>query len=246
MLHLRSWLFTAGYIVATGTYGTLSLFLWIVPRTWRHRIIITWTYIVVRWLRLTCGVRYQVHGLEHIHELKRPAVILSKHQSTWETLYLQNLFYPSSTILKKELLRIPFFGWGLRALNPIGIDRSNPRDALRQVKLQGAERIRDGYNLLLLPEGTRMKPGTRGKYARSGAEIALETGAPVIPIAVNAGRCWPSGSHVKHPGLVQVVIGEPMDAAGRTSRELTLAVEDWIETQMARIESPTGTSPSAD
>jgi 1-acyl-sn-glycerol-3-phosphate acyltransferase len=238
LLRLRSLLFLIGYLTATGVYGTLSLFLWAVPSRVRHRIIISWTMLVIRWLRLTCGVRYRLEGREHLQAVSQPSVVLSKHQSTWETLYLQNLFFPASTILKKELLSIPFFGWGLRGLQPVGIDRSNPRDALRQVKVQGVQRLQSGYNLLLFPEGTRIKPGQRGKYARSGADIAVEVGAPVIPVAVNAGRFWTPGEFIKRPGTIDVVIGEPIDTTGQTSREVIQQVEDWIEAQMARIDVP--------
>ncbi len=245
MLHLRSALFVLGYLAATGIYGTLALFLWVVPQKWRHRIIISWTILVVYWLRITCGVRFQLHGRENIENDKprQPFVILSKHQSTWETLYLQNLFYPTSTILKKELLRLPFFGWGLRALNPIGIDRSNPRDALRQVKAQGVARLKDNINVLLFPEGTRMKPGERGKYARSGADIACEAGVDVIPVAVNAGRCWPSGTFLKYPGVIQVSVGAAIATEGRTSREVMQKVETWIESEMEKLDSPAADSP---
>jgi 1-acyl-sn-glycerol-3-phosphate acyltransferase len=237
MLHLRSSIFVLGYLAATGVYGTLALFLWILPSRWRHRIIISWTTVVVYWLRLTCGVRFQLHGRENIQldKDKRPFVVLSKHQSTWETLYLQNLFYPASTILKKELLRIPFFGWGLRALNPIGIDRSNPRDALRQVKAQGIARLSAGFNVLLFPEGTRIKAGERGKYARSGADIACDAGVAVVPVAVNAGYCWPPGSFLKYPGTIQVVVGSAIETHGRSSREIMQEAETWIEDQMASM-----------
>lgn len=236
LLHLRSSLFVVGYLLATGLYGTLSLFLWAIPERWRHRVIISWTVFAVVWLRLTCGVRYRVHGRENIPRDGQPVVILSKHQSTWETLFLQNLFFPASTILKKELLNIPFFGWGLRALHPVGIDRDNPRDALRQVKSQGVARIKAGYNLLLFPEGTRMPPGERGKYARSGADIACEAGVPVIPVAVNAGRYWRPGTFIKYPGEIHVVVGPPIDSHECNSRELTREAEAWIEGQMTLIE----------
>lgn len=238
LIHLRSSMFVVGYLASTGIYGTLSLFLWVIPQRWRHRIIFSWTTFVVHWLRITCGVRYRVHGRENIrHKPGKPFVVLAKHQSTWETLYLQNLFYPASTILKKELLQLPFFGWGLRALHPIPIDRSNPRDALRQVKTQGVARLKENCNLLLFPEGTRTKPGERGKYTRSGADIACEAGAPVVPVAVNAGRCWPPGTFLKHPGEIQVVVGKAIETKGRSSREIILEVEDWIEKQMTVIDS---------
>ena len=181
-------------------------------------------------------MRYEVVGREHIPKSSSSFVVLSKHQSTWETFYLQALFFPSATILKRELLRIPFFGWGLRLLRPIPIDRSNPRQALRQVKEGGLIRLQQGLNLILFPEGTRMPPGESGKYARSGADIAREADVSIIPVAVNAGRCWPSGQWVKKPGLVTVSIGAPITPNDRDSRDLILEVEQWIEGQLKSIE----------
>jgi 1-acyl-sn-glycerol-3-phosphate acyltransferase len=231
---LRSVIFAVGYLGSGFVYGILSLFIFYLPPMARHRILISWCWLIVLWLRLSCGVRYEIRGLEHL-KAPGPKIVLSKHQSTWETLALQYLCFPASTILKRELLKIPFFGWGLRCLQPIGIDRENPRDALRQVKIQGVQRLRSGLNLLLFPEGTRVPPGTRGKYARSGPEIALESGASIIPVAVNAGYCWPAKSLKRYPGLVTVVFGEPISPEGRTSRELIVEVENWIENQMLQI-----------
>lgn len=149
---------------------------------------------------------------------------------------LQGLCWPCSTILKKELLNIPFFGWGLRCLQPVAIDRSNPREALKQVKVQGMARLQNNLNLLLFPEGTRVAPGERGKYARSGTDIAVTAGVDVIPVAVNAGHCWPIKDWRRYPGLVTVVIGEPLPTKGRTSRELIEHVEQWIESELVKIE----------
>lgn len=236
LLRLRSTTFAVGYLFTGFVYGLLSLFLWVLPPLVRHRILISWCWLIVNWVRLVCGIRYEIRGLENMHKVAGPKVVLSKHQSTWETLALQHLCFPASTILKRELLNIPFFGWGLRCLQPIGIDRDNPRDALRQVKIQGVQRLQAGLNVLLFPEGTRVAPGTRGKYARSGPEIAIESGAPIVPVAVNAGHCWPPKSWMRYPGVITVVFGEPIDPAGRTSRELITQVENWIEGELERLE----------
>lgn len=235
LLRLRSTLFAIGYMLTGFIYGLLSLFLWLLPPMVRHRILISWCWLIVNWARISCGVRYEIHGLDNLRKAEGPKVILSKHQSTWETLALQYLCFPASTILKRELLNIPFFGWGLRCLQPIAIDRENPRDALRQVKIQGVQRLQAGLNVLLFPEGTRVAPGTRSKYARSGPEIALESGALIVPVAVNAGYCWPPKSWMRYPGTVTVSFGEPIDPAGRTSRELIIQVENWIEGELERI-----------
>lgn len=202
----------------------------------RHKIVSSWTIVIVHWVRISCGVQYQVIGQENIDRFNAPGIVLAKHQSTWETLYLQSLFWPSATILKKELLRIPFFGWGLRAMMPIAIDRSNPRVALKQVKTKGLQRLEQGLNIILFPEGTRMERGEKGTYARSGADIAISAGADVLPIACNAGRCWPGKVFKKKPGLITVSAGPIISTEGKTSKQVMAEVEAWIETEMARID----------
>ncbi len=232
---IRTSIFVVICTVLTVLYGTASLLLGGLSQVTRHRIIISWCRLVVALARWICGVKYNVIGREHLQGLEAPVVVLSKHQSTWETLYLQILFFPASTILKKQLLDIPFFGWGLRGLRPIAIDRENPRDALRQVKAGGIQGVEDGLNIILFPEGTRMEAGERGKYARSGAEIAIKSGANITPIAMNAGLYWPNKAFIKYPGTIQLVIGEPIESANKTSRDLTGEVESWIESTMATL-----------
>ena len=239
---IRTGIFVVLSFCLTVIYGFTSLLLGALPQVTRHRVIISWCHLIIGLARWVCGVNYVVTGKEHLKKLNRPVVVMSKHQSTWETLYLQILFFPASTILKKQLLDIPFFGWGLKGLRPIAIDRDNPREALRQVKTGGVHGIADGLNVIIFPEGTRMKAGERGKYARSGAEIAKEAEALVIPVAVNAGICWPNATFKKLPGKIDVVIGEPINSLGKTSRELTDEVERWIETKMAQL-PPTGQNP---
>jgi 1-acyl-sn-glycerol-3-phosphate acyltransferase len=237
---LRSALFSIVYIPSTIVYGALTqLVRWlppsILPPAKLHRFVITWCRLNVEWLRITVGARYRVIGLEHLAQIKGPVVILAKHQSTWETLFLQLMFFPAITVLKRELLKVPFFGWGLNGLRPIAIDRDNPRDALKQVKEGGLKQLAAGNNMLLFPEGTRTKLGERGRYARSGADIAITAGVPVIPVALNSGKCWPPKQLRKFPGLISVVIGAPIPTAGRNSKELIEEVENWIEAELARI-----------
>lgn len=232
----RSALFSVGYAFLTLIYGTLSLLTWVLPHRIRYKIIISWTYLIIYWVRLSCGVRFRVLGKENLPPSLNGVIVLSKHQSTWETLFLQGFFAPSVTVLKKQLLRIPFFGWGLAALKPIAIDRDKPRDALRLVKSKGVKRLQQGFNLILFPEGTRSAPGVRGRYARSGADIAIASGASIVPIAVNAGRLWLPKRFAILPGLVTVSIGPLIQADGRDSRSLTCDVEEWIEQEMLRID----------
>ncbi|MEY4591072.1 MAG: hypothetical protein RL497_3148 [Pseudomonadota bacterium] len=233
---LRSALFSIVYIPSTILYGSFTqLVRWWMPPALLHRWVITWCSINVAWLRISVGARYVVIGREHLAQITGPVVILSKHQSTWETLFLQPMFFPAITVLKRELLNIPFFGWGLNGLRPIAIDRSNARDALKKIKTTGLMQLKAGNNLLLFPEGTRTNYGTQGKYARSGADIAIEAGVSVIPVALNSGKCWPTKQLRKYPGLISVVIGAPIPTEGRSSKELTEQVEAWIEGELSRI-----------
>ena len=243
LLRLRSTLFIIGYMFTGFVYGLLSLFLWLFPPLVRHRILITWCWLMINWARLSCGVRYEIHGLDNVRKVTGAKVILSKHQSTWETLKLQSMFWPASTILKRELLLIPFFGWGLRRFQPIAINRDKPREALKQVKTEGVARIGSGLNVLLFPEGTRVMPGQSGKYARSGPEIALAAGVDILPVAVNAGHCWPARRFLKYPGVVTVAVGPPIAPEGKTSRELIEQVEQWIEATMLQLEQGKAPQP---
>lgn len=235
MANLRSLIFSVGYFFATIFYGTLAIPLWLTPPAVRHRIILSWTSLIIFWCRVCCGVRYEIIGKENLDKIHVPFVALAKHQSTWETLFLQALLWPASTILKIELVKIPFFGWGLRALRPIAIDRSNPREALKQVKEQGKQRLSQGINLIIFPEGTRTAVGEKGKYARSGADIAVESQRPIIPISHNAGLFWPGKRFAKNPGTIKVVIGEPILPEGKSSKALMEEVETWIESTLEQI-----------
>ena len=188
------------------------------------------------WAKVTCGIRYEIIGKEKLDNIKMPVVVLSKHQCAWETFFLQGMFWPASTVLKKELLALPFFGWGLSSLRPIAIDRSNPREALKQVKSGGLERLGSGTNLILFPEGTRVLIGDRVKYARSGAEIAAKAGAMIVPICHNAGMYWgQEKTFIKKPGVIKVVVGDPIDSTSASSKEITAQVENWIENTLIKV-----------
>lgn len=204
--------------------AVLSL-LWCVPSLligpWlpyriRYRMIaVGWcrtSLFLARWI---LGLRYRVRGLENIPQ--QPCVILAKHQSAWETFFLSSRFHPLSQVLKQELLNIPVFGWALRMIKPIAIDRSRPKQALKQVAEQGHELLGRGNWLLIFPEGTRVPPGQIGKFSRSGASLAARTGLPVLPIAHNAGQFWPKFDWRKTPGTIEVVIGPPLMAEGDDS-----------------------------
>ena len=231
LLVLRSLLFYLGYVLLT-TWFSLSAvaFLSFAPWSWSYRYLMLWNRAVLGWLAISCGVRYRVVGRERLPT--EPCVLLSKHQSQWETFFLQILLTPIVPVLKRELLKIPGFGWAIRQIRPIAIDRSNPKQALQQIGTQGLERLASGCSVYLFPEGTRIPYGQKGKYARSGAKLAIDAGVPVVPVAHDAGRFWPAHQFVKYPGVITVTIGEPINTAGRDSRSVTAEVEAWIEAQL--------------
>lgn len=233
MQAFRSIIFTIIYNLSGAVAGALSVLIWpILPYAYRWRLVTLWNAFVIWLVGAICGVKFVVHGQKPA--IDGPYVVLAKHQSTWETLFLQRHFGPVSTILKKELLRIPFFGWGLASMRPIAIDRSNPVQALKDVKIKGLERLKQGNNLLIFPEGTRTAVGTVGNYARSGADIAITAQVPVVAVAHDAGKYWPHKQYLKTPGVINVWISEPIKTEGRERKELTEEVKQWIETKLAK------------
>ena len=204
----------------------------------RYRFVVqTWCRSAVWLAKTIVGLRYEVSGQENIPD--RPCVILAKPQSTWETFFLSAYFEPLSQVLKRELLRVPFFGWAIMLLKPIAIDRDNPKAALRQVAKQGQERLEHGAWVLIFPEGTRVPVGQPGKFSRSGAALAVNADLPVLPIAHNAGMFWPKSGWGKRPGTIRVVIGPAMRAESEGPRavaELNQRAEDWVNLQVSELE----------
>ncbi|MFZ5558285.1 MAG: lysophospholipid acyltransferase family protein [Pseudomonadota bacterium] len=233
---LRSALFLLVQLVTTPVFGIIALLTFPLPRFTRHWIISRWSFLTLFFVRSILGIRYRVLGRENIPE--RPSVILAKHQSAWETLAFQEIFPPQVWVLKKSLLSIPFLGWGLAMMSPIAIDRSRVREAMKHTVELGRHRLEAGFWVVIFPEGTRVRPGERGRYRTGGAALAVGTGAPVVPVAHNAGRFWPKNSLVKHPGTVTVSIGPAIDTQGRDPGDVMREVEDWIEGEMARIDPP--------
>ena len=233
-MHLiRSILFLLLQIILTIPFGLAVLLLLPLPRLPRYRFITLWGRMVIFLARWVLGIRHRVIGLEHLP--KEPSVVLSKHQSAWETIAFQQIFPPISFVLKKSLLHIPFFGWGLAAFSPIAIDRGAGREALKQIEAQGKERLGQGFWVLVFPEGTRVAPGEKGNYQVGGPWLAAKAGAPVVPVAHNAGRCWPKNAFIKHPGEITVVIGPTISTQGRKASEVLAETEKWIETTMAGL-----------
>jgi 1-acyl-sn-glycerol-3-phosphate acyltransferase len=235
LLYLRATLFWLGAIGATMVVAVLILLTAPLPRLQRYRVATLWTRFNTWWLAVTCGMRYRVEGIEHIGEVEGAAIVMSKHQSTWETMVLQSIFPPQVWVLKRELMWIPFFGWGLALVGPIAIHRGAGRKAVEQLIEQGRDRLDKGWWVVIFPEGTRVRPGETRKYKMGGAVLAAGTGYPIVPVAHNAGEFWPRHSYIKRPGTVTVVVGPPIETQGKRAEAINAEVREWIEGQMHRI-----------
>lgn len=233
MIWLRSTLYALGMIVVTPLFSLIALLIFPLPPVTRYRIISGWARSMLVWLEFTCGLKYRVLGAENIPQ--STVVILAKHQSAWETLAFQAVFPPVCWVLKRELLRIPFFGWGLAMTSPVAIDRTAGREALKQLIEQGKQRLSQGFNVVVFPEGTRVEPGTRGRYNAGGASLAVHADVPVIPVAHNAGEYWGKNAFLKRPGTITLSIGPAIPSQGKKTSELNQEVESWIEAEMQRI-----------
>lgn len=234
MIYLRSTLFFIVYAITAVLFSLLGILLWPLPFKWRYAVVSQWAKTNIWLLAKICDVHLDVEGMEHIGS--EPAVIICKHQSAWETLALQAVFPPQVWVLKRELLWIPFFGWGLASLNPIAIDRKAGRKALSQVIEQGMDRLSSGAWVVVFPEGTRVAPGHIKKFGIGGARLAVDTGYPVIPVAHDAGKCWPKRGFLKQPGTIKMLIGKKIDTQGLQAADLNQQLYDWMEQGMTQLE----------
>lgn len=234
LLYLRAIAFWVVFAAATIIWGVLiGTVGWLFPPGWRYQLARSWCAVSIGALRLICGVRWRVEGRANLPD--QPLVFFSKHQSTWETLALVVLLPPQVHVLKRELLWIPFFGWGLAAIRPIAIDRSGGHAAVEQLVSQGRQRLNSGRCVMVFPEGTRVLPGQTARYRMGGAVLAAQTDAPVVPIAHNAGELWPRHSFLKWPGEITVAIGPPIDTSGKKADQINAEAREWIESRMAAM-----------
>ncbi len=202
------------------------------PHT-RYRMITGYNHTVIWLARVILGIRYVVRGSENLP--KTPAVIMAKHQSAWETVAFLCLFPPVAAVIKQELLDLPFFGWAYRMLSPIAIDRSAGRAALKKIVEQGRDKLAQGFWVLVFPEGERVAAGEKGRYGIGGGWLAANTGAPVVPVAHNAGEVWAKDAFIKHPGTITISIGPVISSENKSASEIMREVEAWIETEMTTL-----------
>jgi len=239
MTFIRSSLFTIFLLVFTPIWSVLCMlaFPFLNPEN-RYRFIGLWNKVVIQVLKHLCGIHFEIRGMENIQAvLDQPVVVLSKHQSAYETIaYIALLPKQLCFVFKRELLWIPFFGWALALLKMIHINRASKETAALSVASQGRKRLSEGKWILMFPEGTRTPVGSHKPYRKGGARLASATGATVVPIAHNAGRFWPRNSFMKYPGTVIFSIGPAIASAGKSGDQLHQEVETWIEAEMRKID----------
>ncbi len=233
MIFIRSFIFFLLQLVITPVFTLIAILSFPFHPITRYRLISGWALTMMWLLRVVCGISIEVRGAENIPA--RPSILLCKHQSAWETIALQKVFPPQVWVLKRELLWLPFFGWGLAMTSPIAIKRSNGMGAVKQLLKQGKQRLEMGFFVVIFPEGTRIPYGKRGKYKIGGAMLGAATGVPVVPIAHNAGKLWGRNSFLKHPGVITMSIGRAIAPAGLKADEINQRAEAWIEAEVTRI-----------
>lgn len=193
-----------------------------------------WSKTLLGGLQRLCGLGYQIRGLENLPD--EPFIMLVKHQSAWETIAIPGIIPRQQTwVLKQELMRVPFFGWALRAFKPIALDRKAGRKALRQLLDEGKAQLAAGQSILVFPEGTRVSVGQRSEFNIGGAMLAEKSGAPVVPITHNAGVFWRRRGVRKLPGQVQMVIGPAIETKGLSAKEINQLAADWINQTAAEL-----------
>lgn len=215
-------------------FAPLAVLTFPLPLSARYSFITRWAHFNLWTLRLLCGLHYRVEGAEHIPA--GPAIIFCKHQSTWETLALQSVFPHQIWLLKRELLWVPLFGWGLAMLDPIAIDRRAGRKAVAQLIEQGKRHLDQGRWVIIFPEGTRVAPGQTGRYGIGGAALAQTSGYPVVPVAHNAGQFWPRRRFLKRPGTIRLAIGPLIHTEGKSAEQIRDEAREWIENRTREIE----------
>lgn len=211
----------------------MIVLIYLTPFRKRHFFVKTWSIVAITLCHLICGIRWQLKGTENIPD--NTCVIISNHQSTWETFFIQTLVTPQTQVLKQELLKIPFFGWALAATRPIAINRNDVRLSLQQIRDQGKQSLDRNIRVLIFPEGTRTAPGTLGKFSRGGARLAKAAEVGILPIAHNAGSYWPSTSWIKKPGTIKVEIGPVIDTEHLTPAQANDQARAWIAQSIERM-----------
>ena len=233
MIWLRSLVYTALLFLSVVVFAFAVIVAGWFTESAQYAVARQWATLNLWLLKVICRLSYTVEGAENIPP--RNCVVYIKHQSVFETILPFTLFPVQAYVLKRELMWVPILGWALRYIEPIAINRRAGGTAVKQVVRQGRDRLAAGRWVIIYPEGTRMPPGETRKYGLSGALLACDGGYPVLPIAHNAGDFWPRRGLRKHSGVVNVVIGPPIDSAGKTPDQVNQEAQSWMESTMGRI-----------
>jgi 1-acyl-sn-glycerol-3-phosphate acyltransferase len=233
MAVVRSLLFLLILVVVTPPYTLLVILCRPLPHHMRRQTVVPWVNFTIWLVKHVLGIPYRLTGAENIPD--RAVIVLAKHQSAWETFMLQEVFRDTVFVWRKEIKYLPFFGWALASIPMIETDRSATKSSLKRLVDQGRDRLANGYTVIIFPEGTRSRPGTKNRYKVGGAHLAVETGTPVVPVALNSGEFWGRNALFKKCGTVTVSIGPAIDPAGLTANEVLARAEEWIEAEMRRI-----------
>jgi 1-acyl-sn-glycerol-3-phosphate acyltransferase len=240
---IRSSIFALVMVIATVIWAPICFLFAPLPYNTRYWLTARWNVFIIWSAKVICGIRYETKGFENFPD--GPVIVLSKHQSAWETIFLLMATpRPLVFVFKKEITYIPFFGWAISLMRMIPIDRSKGKDAFAQVVTIGRKRLADGQWVIMFPEGTRIPVGQKGNYKGGGTRLAIETQTPVIPIALNSGECWPKNSFIKKPGTVTVSVGKPIHPEEMNATQLMQKVEEWIEAEMRVISPDVYSDPS--
>lgn len=233
MLYLRSSAFFIVFVLSTIIYSSLGILTF--PLRYRHRYILltSWADLNLWWLKRTCKLDFRVVGLENIPN--RPSVIMSNHQSTWETLALKKFFPPMAWVVKRELMWVPFFGWGLAMAQPIALNRASGQKAVDQLLRQARQRLEKGRWIIIFPEGTRVAAGQKKRYKLGGAIVSSRMQVPAVPVAHNAGLFWRRRQFVKRPGTITVHIGPPVYPKDKSPAQINAEIKTWIESKLEEI-----------
>ena len=233
MLLLRSLLYFVGSIISLILISFSGLLLIFASYPTRQKYLSQWAIFCMWWLKITLNIKTNILGRENI--INSSCIIISNHQSTWETLAFQTIFPAHTWVLKRELLWLPVFGWSLALLNPIIINRGEKLNAIKKVIKQGADRLEKGISIVIYPEGTRQPYKKLGVYQNGGSAIAKKTGYSIVPVYHNAGKIWPKGSFIKKPGVITVVIGEAISQSNLKPSEVTENIRQWTLEQESKF-----------
>lgn len=233
MLYLRSSAFFAFFVFSTILYSALSILIFPLKFEHRYAVLTSWADLNLWWLKRTCKLGFRVEGLENVPD--RPSVIMSNHQSTWETLALKAFFPPMSWVVKRELMWVPFFGWALAMAQPIALNRGSGQKAVDQLLRQARQRLQKGRWIIIFPEGTRVAPGEKKRYKTGGAIVSSRLQVPAVPVAHNAGLFWRRRQFIKYPGTVTVCIGPPVYPNAKTPAQINAEIKAWINARLEEI-----------